>query len=157
MALELSTAGLSIGYVVESTAGTRPTSGYTPIPEVKSIPAFGSDVNSLQTTPLSATHNHTYIAGLSDTGGALALTVNDCPTFRTAWTGLISAYTTGKASNKATWFEIKYPTGAGTMQSIFFTGEPCALGFGGAEVDSVLENTANIMPSSDLIWATAST
>ena len=157
MALEISTAGLSIGYAVETTAGTRPTASYTVIPQVKSIPAFGSDVNALQTTPLSATVNHTYIPGLRDSGGSIGLTVNDCPTFRTAWSGLITAFTTAKAAGKATWFEIKYPTGAGAMDSIFFSGEPAELGFGGAEVDAVLENTANIMPTSDFTWATAST
>lgn len=157
MALEISTAGLAIKYCVESTAGTRPTTGYTAIPEVKSIPAIGADVNALQTTPLSATQNHTYIPGLRDSGGSIALTVNDCPTFRTAWTALLTAASTAKAAGKATWFEIAYPTGAGAMDSCYFTGEPCGLGFGGAEVDTVAENTPSIMPTGDLTWATAST
>ena len=59
MAIELSTAGIKVKYAVETTAGTRPTTGYTEIPEIKSIPEFGTDINTLQTTPLSATKNHT--------------------------------------------------------------------------------------------------
>ena len=31
-----------------------------------------------------------------------------------------------------------------------------ALGFGGADVDEVLENTANLIPTGDYIWAAAS-
>ena len=146
MALELSTIGMSVGYAAESTAGTRPTTGYTVIPEVKSIPAIGSDVNAIQSTPLSEAF-HTYVQGVKGGDGAIGLTVNDCPTFRTAWTTLTSAYATAAAAGKAIWFEIQFPQGAGAMQSAYFTGKPCDLGFGGASVDAVLENTATILPS----------
>ena len=36
----LSTAGMTLQYAVETSAGTRPTTGYTKIPEVKSMPSF---------------------------------------------------------------------------------------------------------------------
>ena len=42
-------------------------------------------------------------------------------------------------------------------KSFFFPGKPIALGFGGADVDEVLEDTANIIPVGDYTWATAST
>ena len=156
MALELSTIGMSVGYAAESTAGTRPTTGYTVIPEVKSIPAIGSDVNAIQSTPLSEAF-HTYVQGVKGGDGAIGLTVNDCPTFRTAWDALLTAYATAAASSKEIWFEFKYPTGAGAMESFFLTGKPVELGYGGAEVDAVVENTANILPSGGFVWATAST
>lgn len=151
MANELSTAGIKVKYAVETTAGTRPTKGYTEIPQVKSIPELGNDINTLQTTPLSATKNHTYIAGLADSGGSFGLTVNDCPIFRTAWETCVSAYA-GLTDGKKMWFEIAIPD----MDSFYIPGEPVALGFGGAEVDEVLENTANIIPSGDYVWADAS-
>ena len=88
----VSTAGMLVKYAVEATAGTRPTSGYTTIPGVKAIPALFNDPNMLQSTPLSATKNHTYIAGLNDSGGAVQLTVNDYAEFRTAWEACITAY-----------------------------------------------------------------
>ncbi len=153
MAIELSTAGIKVKYAVETTAGTRPTTGYTEIPEIKSIPEFGNDINTLQTTPLSATKNHTYIPGLSDTGGAIGLTVNDCPAFRTAWTDCIEA-AEGLEDGKKMWFEYAIP---GMEDSFYYPGTPAALGFGGADVDEVLENTANIIPNGDYEWATAST
>lgn len=152
MAIELSTAGIKVKYAVEDTAGTRPLSGYTEIPEIKSIPEFGTDINTLQTTPLSATKNHTYIAGLTDTGGALGLTVNDCPTFRTAWNTCVAAYAE-LTGGKQMWFEYAIP---GMTDSFYYPGEPVALGFGGADVDEVLENTANIIPAGDYEWAAAS-
>lgn len=153
MAIELSTAGIKVKYAVETTAGTRPTTGYTEIPEIKSIPEFGTDINTLQTTPLSATKNHTYIAGLTDTGGALGLTVNDCPAFRTAWDACVDAYAE-LTGGKQMWFEYAIP---GMTDSFYYPGEPVALGFGGADVDEVLENTANIIPAGDFEWDTAST
>lgn len=151
----LNSAGLLVKYAVESTAGSRPTSGYTQIPGVKAIPAFGDEVNTLQSTPLEATKNHTYIAGLADTGGAIQLTVNDYPAFRSAWTSLMTAYNSIASTSKALWIEYAYPTS--NMQSFFFPAEPHDLGFGGAEVDSVLENMANLLPTGDFLFAAAST
>ena len=154
MAIALSTAGILVKWCCETTAGTRPTSGFTALPDVKSIPEFGSDVNALQSTPLSATSNHTYIEGLKDSGGSIGLTVNLSDDFMTAWNNLISAYTTANSSSKATWFEYAIP---GMAKSFFFPGKPIDLGFGGADVDEVLEDTANILPVGDFTWATAST
>ena len=51
------------------------------------------------------------------------------------------------------WFEYAIP---GMDDSFFYPGEPVALGFGGADVDEVLENTANIIPAGDFEWAAAS-
>lgn len=155
MANAVSTAGMFVKYAVESTAGTRPTTGYTTIPGVKAIPSLWNEPNMLQSTPLSATKNHTYIEGLGDNGGAITLTVNDESTFRTAWEACITAYT-GLTGGKKMWFEIAYQDGSG-LESFYFPGEPLALGFGGAEVDSVLENNANIAPQGDFEFAAAST
>ena len=151
----MGTMGMTLKWCVETTAGTRPTSSYTEIPEVKSLPAFADTVNSLQTTPLSATKNHTYTPGLSDSGGSIAITVNDCDAFRTAHAAMMTAYA-GLTGGKQMWFEFVYPEASG-MDSFYISGEPVALGFGGAEVDSVLENTMNILPTGDYVFATAST
>lgn len=155
MANAVSTAGMLVKYAVEATAGTRPTSGYTTIPGVKAIPELWNDPNMLQSTPLSATKNHTYIPGLGDNGGAIALTVNDYAEFRTAWEACLAAYA-GLSDDKSMWFEIAYQDGS-NLDSFYFPGEPLALGFGGADVDSVLENNANIAPQGDYLFAAAST
>ena len=155
MANAVSTAGMLVKYAVEATAGTRPTSGYPTIPGVKAIPELWNDPNMLQSTPLSATKNHTYIPGLGDNGGAIALTVNDYAEFRTAWEACLTAYA-GLGDDKSMWFEIAYQDGS-ELDSFYFPGEPLALGFGGADVDSVLENNANIAPQGDYLFAAAST
>lgn len=154
MANAVSTAGMLVKYAVETTAGTRPTTGYTLIPGVKAIPAIFNDPNMLQSTPLSATKNHTYIEGLNDSGGAIQLTVNDYEAFRTAWTACVAAFD-ALTDDKSMWFEIAYQDGS-NLESFYFPAQPLALGFGGAEVDSVLENNLNLAPQGDYVFAAAS-
>ena len=151
----VSTAGMLVKYAVEATAGTRPTTGYTTIPGVKAIPELWNDPNMLQSTSLEAVKNHTYIPGLGDNGGSIALTVNDYAEFRTAWEACVAAYD-GLTGDAKMWFEIAYQDGSG-LESFYFPGQPITLGFGGAEVDSVLENNANIAPQGDYLFAAAST
>ena len=148
----VSTAGMYLKYCA---GATRPTSGYTIVPGCKAIPALFNDPNTLQSTPLSATKNHTDLEGLGDSGGAISVTVNDYKAFRTAWEALLTAYaqmTTGQDM----WFEVAYPEGS-ELDSFYFPGKPLPLGFGGAEVDSVLENNGNILPQGDYVFAAAST
>lgn len=152
MANAVSTAGMLVKY---ATGATRPESGYTTIPGVKAIPEMFNDPNMIQSTPLSATLNHTYIKGLGDTGGAIALTVNDHEAFRDAWDDCLAAYD-NMSDGELMWFEIAYQEGS-NLDSFYFPGQPLALGFGGAEVDSVLENNANIAPQGDYLFAAAST
>lgn len=155
MANAVSTAGILFKYAVEANAGTRPNTSYTTIPGCKAIPALFNDPNMLDSTPLSAKKNKTYIEGLGDSGGAIAITVNDHKAFRDAWANCVGAYanlTTGLGM----WFEIAYPVGSG-LDSFYFPGKPLDLGFGGADVDSVLENNANIVPVGDYVIAAAST
>ena len=147
----VSTAGMYLKYCA---GATRPTSGYTIVPGCKAIPALFNDPNTLQSTPLSATKNHTYIDGLGDSGGAFAITVNDYAEFRTAWEACVSAYA-ALTGGKGMWFEIAYPSDS-TLDSFYVPAKPLPLGFGGAEVDSVLENNANILPQGDYLFAAAS-
>ena len=155
MANAVSTAGMLVKYAVEATAGTRPTSGYTTIPGVKAIPELFNDPNTLQSTALDATKNHTYIPGLGDSGGSAGLTVNDYKAFRDEWDDCVDAYD-ALTGGKQMWFEFAYQDGS-DLDSFYFPGQPLPLGFGGAEVDSVLENTANILPQGDYLFAAAST
>ena len=153
MALELSTAGIEVKWAVETTKGTRPVSGYTTIPNVKSIPGYNPEPSSLQVTDLSDEEWHRYIPGLKDPGGAIGFTVNYNATFLTAWQALMTAYETAKESDLSVWIEFSIPN----TNSFYFAAIPSALGFNGAEVDSVLENVAYVTPNGEPVWAAAST
>ena len=153
MALELSTAGVSLKYCVETTAGTRPTASYTAVPNIKETPDFNPEPSTLEVTDLSDTVWKRYIAGLKDPGGALSFTANLTSAFKTAWETLVTAYTTGIASSKATWFEINVPT----VGSFYFAGIPSELGINGMSVDAVAEVSVYITPNKIHGWDTAST
>lgn len=144
MAINLSTAGVELWYAVEATSGTRPTTGYTRLRGIKSTPSLNPAPDSLETTTLDETEYKTYIDGLKDIGGALEFTFNLTEELITNWDALMTAYTTGKASSKATWFEIVVP---GLTKAFFFTGNPSEMGLPETEVNSVLEITNYITPT----------
>lgn len=153
MAQELSTAGVLLKYCVETTAGTRPTSGYTKIPGIKAIPDFNPEPENLEVTDLSDTEWRRYIAGLKDPGGALSFTANLTTAFKTAWTTLVTAYEGGLSTNKATWFEIMVPS----FGSFYFAGIPSSLGMSAMDVNAVLEIEAYVTPNKIEGWGTSST
>lgn len=90
---------------------------------------------------------------MKDPGGALSFTANLTSAFKTAWAGVVSAYTTGIASSKQTWFEIVVPT----VGSFFFAGIPSELGINGMSVDEVAEVSVYITPNKIHGWDTTST
>ncbi len=153
MGVAVSTAGVTFGYAVETTKGTRPTSGYTLIPDVKEIPEMNPEPETLETTDLSQTEFKTYIEGLKDLGGALSFLANYTSELEDVWAELVSAYKTAIDEEKATWFEIKHPK---LDKSVFFTGQPSAMGLPAMSVGSVLETNLFITPTNAPAWETKS-
>lgn len=154
MSVRLSTAGVKLGYAVEQTAGTKPTTGYTFIHELKDIPEINPEPSLLETTTLDETEYRTYIPGLKDLGSTLTFTANLTEDFKTEWEEMVAEFETAKASNKAMWYVIQIP---GITECCYFQGEPSSLGSPAAPVDSVLETSAYITPTSAPTWAAAPT
>lgn len=152
MALELLTAGVSIKYAVESTAGTRPTSGYTAIPNVVSINNLAGEQTSHDVTDLSDTDHKRYILGLFDNGGNVSLNVNVTAAFVTAWEALVTAAATAAASSKKTWYAVQIP---GVAKAFYFSGRPGKFMPGDIETDAVFTATVNIAPEEYDDWDTA--
>jgi len=148
MANEISTAGILLKYAPETTSGTRPTTGYTTIPNIKTIPDFNPAPSNLEVTDLSDTVWKRYIEGLKDVGGSLAFGANFTTAFKTAWETMVSAYSTAMASNKATWFEIAVPN----FGSFYFAGIPSELGLASANVDEVFGGDVYITPNQVHGW-----
>lgn len=153
MALEISTAGILLKYAAEATAGTRPTTGYTTVPNIKSTADFNPEPNTLEVTDLSDLVWKRYIEGLRDPGGAMSFTANLTSAFKTAWETLVTAYSTAFASSKLVWFEIMVPT----IGSFYFAGKPAELGINGYETDAVAEINVYITPNKIEGWGTSST
>lgn len=149
--ISLSTAGILFGYGVETEKGQKPTV-FTQIERAMSLPALNPQPESLDVTPLDATEWKEYIAGLKDTGGALAVRFSLNNALKETWSDLIDKYNTAKASDLAVWVEFYIP---GMTDAFFFTCEPTPLGFGGAEVNAHLEVEAFITPTGKIGWDTA--
>ena len=147
-------AGTKLYYCVEATKGTKPTGGYTLIPGVKSVPSsINPQPNALDNTTLANEEYKTYEPGLKDPGGVLGFPANTSTELQTVWNALISAWETAKASQKSVWFEVAIPG----FQSLYFTGDPSPFGIDGIEVDTIMESTLYIAPTSELAFAAAST
>ena len=156
MSIPIHTAKMAVKWCKESSAGSRPTSGYKTLDGVKEIAADNDAPNTIQTTELKDWPAHTYIPGLRGGNGALGITVNDYAAFRTSYADLLSDYASAKADNKALWIEFAYPPDSG-MDSYYFTAIPSELGFGGAAVDGVVENVAYLIRTNNPTFAAAST
>lgn len=147
--IAMSTAGVTINYAIEATTGTRPTTGYTTIPNIKGVPEMNPSPETLETTDLSQTEFKTYVEGLKDLGGALAFLANFTIELEEAWTALVDAYKTAKADGKSVWFEIKHPE---LDKAVFFTGQPSAMGLPAMAVNAVLETNLYITPTNAPTW-----
>lgn len=153
MALEITTVGAHVRYAVEATKGTRPTTGYTTLPNIKQAPEISLEVDALDASDISDTITR-YVAGRQDTGGAKSFTCNHTEAFITAWDAMVSAYETAKSSGKQLWIEYAYP---GATKSFFWSGIPLPLGNNGIEDNAVSTIPASIICTGVEGWKTAST
>ena len=103
----LSTLGITFGYGVEATAGTKPSS-FTQLNRINNIGGISMDVEQIDASALEDTQTK-YVAGRADTGGTWAVTVNFTDETATEWETLIGAYNTAQASNLNLWFEVILP------------------------------------------------
>ena len=153
MALEITTVGASVKYVVETTAGSRPTSGYTTITDISSAPEISLEPDALDCSNITDLITR-YTAGRQDPGGNKSFTANHTEAFLTAWATLCSSAATARASGKATWIEYAYPNAS---KSFFFSIIPLALGNGGIEQNSVDTIPAPFIVNGVEGWAAKST
>lgn len=138
----VSTAGSVLGWAADAEAVPKT---YSKVPEVKEVPELNPEPSTLETTPLDETTYKTYTTGLKDLGGALAFTCNLTAELKTQWQAAIDA-----AEGGSLWWVIKHPT----MGAVAFKGEPASLGMPAMSVDSVLEVSVYIVPTSAPEWVT---
>lgn len=151
MALEMNTIGVKLKWAVEATAGTRPTSGYTNIPDIKEIPGIDETPSQLDVTNLQDTHRRA-IPGVIDSGNDFAITANMTAALKSAWSSMKTAADEAWESGKSTWFEIAIPN----FDSFYIAGRPTPMGMSQLGVDAVLEATLHIIPNQIGGWAAAS-
>lgn len=154
MSQRYSTAGMYLCYAVEATKGTRPTTGYTLIPEIKSMPSFNPAPDTIDSTTLLETEYKTYVEGLKNFGGSLEYGANLTADLIDAWEACNTAHDTAAESDKATWFAVVHPK---LSKAVFFEGDPSPLGLNAAAVGAMAETTLYITPNSAPTWETKPT
>lgn len=150
MAKEVSTIGVQLVCATETTAGTRPTTGYVNIAHILEIPEYDNAPEGLEVTDLADLVMRRYIPGLTDPGDDLAVTVNTTEEGITAWNALATAAKAAYAEGKRTWFAVIVPT---FENAYFFSGLPTPANFGGASVNEVLTMNYHITPNDFEGWA----
>ena len=151
MALEFNTIGIKLKYKCETSAGSRPTSGYAEIPDIKEIPEINMQPSNLDVTNLTDSYKR-YIPGVKDAGNDVALTANLTADLKTKWASCVSAAESAWASGLATWFEVSIPN----FDSFYFAGMPSEMGVSSMGVDAVVEAQLHIIPNQIGGWASAS-
>jgi hypothetical protein len=149
MGIALTSIGIKISYATEVTKGTRPTTGYTVLPDLKSIPDFNPQPNTADATTFDNLEYTSYVKLLKDIGGALEFNANLTQDLYDAWSVMITA-NNNLTDGKQMWYCVDIPN---FDKSIFFTGDPSEMGIPSAEANSLLETSVYIVPTSEPVFA----
>lgn len=149
MGIPLSTIGIKVSYAVETTAGTRPTTNYKHIPDLKSIPSINPAPNTADATTFDNLEYTSYVQLLKDIGGALEISANFTQKLFETWEELVDAYEAAIAEGKETWmcFDI-----AGFEKSAFVKVQPARMGIPEASANALLETTVFITPTGEPVF-----
>ena len=153
MSTRYSTAGMILAYAVETSAGTRSSTGFIKVPEIKSMPSFNPAPETIESTTLEETEYKTFVPGLKDLGGSLEFGANLTEDLITAWGSCVSAFS-ALTGGKAMWFAVVHPK---LTKAVLFKGEPSPLGLNEASVNAMAETTLYVTPSSAPSWETKPT
>lgn len=138
----ISTAGMTLGYIIAS-ASAIPTSGsLTIIPEVKTMPNLNVAPENIDITTLNEEEYRQYTAGLKDIG-ILEFGANLTDELITAWNTTLMAAIAGATSGSVCWFCIEHPK---LTQAVWLIGEPSKLLINDVSVGAALETTLYIAP-----------
>lgn len=149
MGIALTSIGIKISYSTETTKGTRPTTGYKVLPDLKSIPDFNPQPNTADATTFDNLEYTSYVKLLKDIGGALEFNANLTQDLYDAWSVMITA-NNNLTDGKQMWYCVDIPN---FDKSIFFTGDPSEMGIPSAEANSLLETSVYIVPTSEPVFA----
>ena len=114
----ISTLGITFGYGVESTAGTKPTT-FTKLNRINNIGGITIEPEQIDASALEDAVTR-YVKGRADTGGTFPITVNLTPETKEEWETLITAYK-GLSGGKRMWFETIVP---GFEDAFFVVAQP---------------------------------
>lgn len=114
----ISTLGITFGWGVETTAGTKPTA-FTQAHRINSIGGIKIENEKIDASALEDFVSR-YVQGRGDTGGNFPVGVNFTNETKAEWAGIISAYKE-LSGGKRMWFETIIP---GFDDAFFVVAQP---------------------------------
>lgn len=114
----ISTLGITFGYGVETTAGTKPTA-FTQLHRINSIGGITIENEQIDSSAIEDFVSR-YVRGRADTGGSFPVGVNFTPETKTEWTSVISGFS-ALTDGKRMWFETIIP---GFDEAFFVVAQP---------------------------------
>lgn len=150
MGVRVTTIDTRLMYAVETTAGTRPTTGFKLIPEVKAMPALDNPPETIDSTTLLETEFMTNEPGLKS-NGIKDYTVNLTNEVLTFWNTLLTEYETAIASGKEMWFA--HVPNAKLDKCQMYKGVPSPIGMNDISINTMLEASLHVTPTSGIVWA----
>lgn len=147
MSQRVTTAGMYLCWAAETTVGERPTSGYTVLPEIKSMPDLNQEPNSIDSTTLLETESETSEPGLKSVG-VLTYGANMTDDLEDIVEDLIEAQDTAAAAGKRIWYAEVNPK---LKKATFFAGKVSNINFSEAGVNAMGDTSIYITPSTGLL------
>lgn len=114
----VSSLGVTFGYGVETTAGTKPAS-FTELTRINGIGGISVENENIDASALVDLTTK-YVAGRADVGGSFTVTINLTPDTKSEWETLISTYQ-ALTDSKQMWFETIIP---GFTDAFFVIAQP---------------------------------
>ena len=115
----ISTLGVTFGYGIEETAGTKPTD-FTQLTRINSIGGINIEPETIDASALEDLVERS-VAGRSTTGGSFNVVINATPETIEEIEELIAKYEVAKASGLRVWFETIIP---GFEKAFFVVAQP---------------------------------
>lgn len=141
-----STLGMALLYGIGASADAVST--WRRIPDVKNLPALGSEPNGIDTTTIAETVQETQVSGLKS-ANTLEVTANFTNNLETCWnTGVCGAELEDDEYLYFCWY---HPN---LTKASAFVGDPTPLDFGDSDVNSVLETSLYITMASSPVRIT---
>lgn len=143
----LTSLGLKTSIAMETTAGTRPETGYYLIPNVTGLPDLDFENDTIDVTSYDNTKNRSYLPGLKDTGGLLSLETNFNEYDVTMWDDIakkVKEDTTGKIA----WLMVDI---LGTKLKYFIPVIPTETGIPEAPVNDKVSQNLNFTVAGDVV------
>lgn len=115
----ISTLGITFGYGVETTAGTKPTT-FTQLHRINSIGGIAIENEQIDSSALEDEVS-SYIRGRGDTGGSFSIGVNLTDQTIGEWKKVISDFKATEGTGLRMWFETIIP---GINEAFFAVAQP---------------------------------